>query len=113
MRLITFNFSAIQNVLPFIGKGVDTVWAYYATKDAVKFSEYKGHWPDFVLADTAVPQPDLTVDFRKILQPLILKMRILELESEKLTTLRDTLLPKLLSGELSVENLSPEPEATA
>lgn len=106
MRLITFDFSAIQNVLPFVGKDVDTVWAYYATKDAVKFSEYKGHWPDFVLADAVVPQANLTVHFRKILQPLISQMRILELESEKLAVLRDTLLPKLLSGELSVEALA-------
>lgn len=104
MRLITFDFSAIQNVLPFVGKGVDTVWAYYATKDIVKFSEYKGHWPDFVLADAVVPQSVLTVHFRKILHPLISQMRILELESEKLATLRDTLLPKLLSGELFVDD---------
>lgn len=106
MRLITFDFSAIQNVLPFVGKDVDTVWAYYATKDAVKFSEYKGHWPDFVLADAVVPRANLTVHFRKILQPLISQMRILELESGKLAVLRDTLLPKLLSGELSVEALA-------
>lgn len=111
MRLITFDFSAIQNVLPFVGKDVDTVWAYYATKDAVKFSEYKGHWPDFVLADAVVPQANLTVHFRKILQPLISQMRSLELESEKLAVLRDTLLPKLLSGELSVTATTAEAEA--
>lgn len=111
MRLITFNFSAIQNVLPFIGKGVDTIWAYYATKDRVKFSEYKGHWPDFVLADAVVPQLNLTVHFRKTLHPLISQMRILELESEKLATLRDTLLPKLISGELSVTEAAAEVEA--
>lgn len=111
MRLITFDFSAIQNVLPFVGKDVDTVWAYCATKDAVKFSEYKGHWPDFVLADAVVPQANLTVHFRRILQPLISQMRILELESEKLAVLRDTLLPKLLSGELSVTATTAEAEA--
>lgn len=111
MRLITFDFSAIQNVLPFVGKDVDTVWAYYATKGAVKFSEYKGHWPDFVLADAVVPQANLTVHFRKILQPLISQMRIIELESEKLAVLRDTLLPKLLSGELSVTAATAEAEA--
>jgi type I restriction enzyme S subunit len=111
MRLITFDFSAIQNVLPFVGKDVDTVWAYYATKDTVKFSEYKGHWPDFVLADAVVPQANLTVHFRKILQPLISQMRSLELESEMLAVLRDTLLPKLLSGELSVTAATAEAEA--
>jgi type I restriction enzyme S subunit len=108
MRLITFDFSAIQNVLPFIGKGVDTIWAYYATKDRVRFSEYKGHWPDFVLADAVIPQSDLTAHFRKVLHPLISQMRMLELESENLATFRDTLLPKLLSGELSVTDVTRE-----
>lgn len=110
MRLITFDFSAIQNVLPFVGKDVDTVWAYYATKDKVKFSEYKGHWPDFVLAEAVVPDSDLTRHFRKIVQPLVSQVRVLELESEQLTALRDTLLPKLLSGELSVADASGKTE---
>ena len=105
MRLITFDFSAIQNVLPFIGGTVDTIWAYYATKDKVKFSEYKGHWPDFVLIETVVPTRDLTIHFRKIIEPLVFQMRSLEQQSEQLAVLRDTLLPKLLSGELSVADL--------
>lgn len=105
MRLITFDFSAIQNVLPFIGGTVDTIWAYYATKDKIKFSEYKGHWPDFVLIETVVPTLDLTIHFRKVIEPLVFQMRSLEQQSEQLAVLRDTLLPKLLSGELSVAEL--------
>jgi type I restriction enzyme S subunit len=105
MRLITYSFSAIQNVLPFVGSGVDTLWAYYATEGRLSFSEYKGHWPDFVIQESVVPPRELTDAFGRLAQPLIAQMRNNEEESRTLATLRDTLLPKLLSGELSVSNL--------
>ena len=107
MRLITFPFSAIQNVLPFKGKGVDTVWVYYATKERVKFSEYKGHWPDFSIEKTIMPDTKLTMIFRDTVDPLIRQIRFNELQSQTLATLRDTLLPRLISGQLRL----PEAEA--
>lgn len=100
MRLITFDFSAIQNVLPFKGKDVDTVWAFYATKDRVKFSEYKGHWPDFVIEKIALPPSELTQRFRIVIDPLVQRIRSNELHAESLSSLRDTLLPRLISGQL-------------
>lgn len=103
MRLITFSFSAIQNVLPFVGKGVDTVWAYYATKDRIKFSEYKGHWPDFVIQELAMPALGLTAVFRTTIDPLVRQIRNNELIAQSLTSLRDTLLPRLISGKLRIE----------
>lgn len=100
MRLITFDFSAIQNVLPFVGLGVDTVWAFYATKDRVRFSEYKGHWPDFAIEKAVVPTDSLTMVFRDVVDPLMRSVRSNELQSQTLSTLRDTLLPRLISGQL-------------
>lgn len=100
MRLITHSFSAIQNVLPFVGSGVDTFWAYYATQGRLSFSEYKGHWPDFVLQESVAPPRELTKAFGKLAKPLVAQIRKNEEESRILVTLRDTLLPKLLSGEL-------------
>jgi type I restriction enzyme S subunit len=111
MRLITYSFSAIQNVLPFVGSGVDTLWAYYATKGRLSFSEYKGHWPDFVIQESAVPPRELTDAFGRLAKPLVAQMRNNEEESRTLATLRDTLLPKLLSGELSVAALQSKREA--
>lgn len=105
MRLICHNFSAIQNVLPFTGKKVDTVWAYFATKNRISFSEYKGHWPDFVIQKTAVPNPNLTNVFRETVEQMIKKTYQSELETITLTKLRDTLLPKLISGELRLDDV--------
>jgi type I restriction enzyme S subunit len=100
MRLITFPFSAIQNILPFRGNAVDTVWAFYATKDRLKFSEYKGHWPDFVIEKAVLPGREVTLCFRNVIDPLIRRMRLNEVQAETLATLRDTLLPRLISGQL-------------
>lgn len=107
MRLICFDFSAIQNVLPFKGRGVDTVWAFYATRDRVKFSEYKGHWPDFSIEKSVVPTESLTNAFRDVVDPLVRKMRLNDLQAQALSQLRDTLLPRLISGQLRL----PEAEA--
>ena len=102
MRLITHPFSAIQNVLPFTGKGVDTVWMYYATLDIQPFIEYKGHWPDFIINEIVLPPKELTTVFREWADPLVRMSRQIEHETSTLAQLRDTLLPKLLSGELRV-----------
>lgn len=107
MRLINYPFSAIQNVLPFKGSGVDTIWAFYATKDRISFSEYKGHWPDFAIEKAVVPNIELTQEFRNVVDPLVRRIRLNEIQSETLTTLRDTLLPRLISGQLRM----PEAEA--
>ena len=107
MRLISFPFSAIQNVLPFKGKEVDTIWAFYATKDRVKFSEYKGHWPDFAIEKAVLPDCEVTKSFRKAVDPLVRRVRLNEMKTETLAALRDTLLPRLISGQLRL----PETEA--
>ncbi len=105
MRLITYSFSAIQNVLPFVGSGVDTFWAYYATEGRLSFSEYKGHWPDFVIQESVVPPRELTDAFGILAKLLVAKMRNNDEESRTLAMLRDTLLSKLLSGELNLTDL--------
>lgn len=102
MRLINFPFSAIQNVLPFIGKELPTIWVYFATIGKQSFVEYKGHWPDFVIHELAVPAENLAKDFAKITSTYLKQIWENERESLSLTQLRDTLLPKLISGELRV-----------
>jgi type I restriction enzyme S subunit len=108
MRLICFDFSAIQNVLPFIGKGVDTVWAFYATKDRIKFSEYKGHWPDFAIEKAVVPSVDLALKFRSTVDPFVTSVRNNELQIKTLALLRDSLLPRLISGRINLAEAATE-----
>lgn len=44
-------------------------------------------------------------DFENVLKPILSEQEILEDESHRLATLRDTLLPKLMSGELKVNDI--------
>jgi type I restriction enzyme S subunit len=102
MRLIPYSFSANQNVLPFVGLEVDTLWSYYATRDRLSFSEYKGHWPDFIIQEAVVPNREATEMFGERVKALFTRIFGNEEQSRTLAELRDTLLPKLLSGEVRV-----------
>ena len=103
MRLIAFPFSAIQNVLPFIGNGIETKWIYYATVDIQEFISYKGHWPDFIINKVCVPNRALDKKYGQVIDPFIHKMNHIENEKSTLNDLRDSLLPKLLSGQIRLK----------
>ncbi|HHV6964233.1 TPA: restriction endonuclease subunit S, partial [Haemophilus influenzae] len=55
MRLISYDFSAIQNVFAFKGKECNLYWLYLATLGKQEFVEYKGHFPDFLIKEIIVP----------------------------------------------------------
>jgi len=103
-RLVTFDFSCIQNVIPYIGTNeYPTVFVYYLTKGKIKMSDYKGHWPEFTAQKFVVPPPELATEFSGKIQPLIETIHKNKVESQTLSTLRDLLLPKLMSGEIRVK----------
>ena len=52
-----------------------------------------------------VPTDDELIDFHNVAAPMFAKIKDNQIESENLTVLRDTLLPKLMSGELDVSNI--------
>ena len=102
MRLVYFPFSVIQNVLPFVGNDLETIWVFYATYNIQSFIEYKGHWPDFVIKKIVVPNIFLTREFSRMVHPLLKTTWANECESNTLIAIRDTLLPKILSGDLGI-----------
>lgn len=53
-----------------------------------------------------VPTDDELIDFHSVAAPMFAKIKANQTESEKLTAVRDTLLPKLMSGELDVSDIS-------
>ena len=57
------------------------------------------------------PPVQVAVEFGLLAGVALNQIKALDEEARTLASLRDTLLPKLLSGELSVENVSPQPEA--
>ena len=61
--------------------------------------------PEVVIATRAVrPKDELIAEFSRVASPLLSKVAQNDRESRTLTTLRDTLLPRLISGELQLKN---------
>jgi type I restriction enzyme S subunit len=104
MRLIYYPFSAIQNVLPFVGNGINTIWLHYATLGKQTFTEYKGHWPDLIRQQICVPNMRLDDRFSDTVTPILWKMWCCLEENDTLGSIRDSLLPRLISGELKVKD---------
>lgn len=52
-----------------------------------------------------VPTDDELIDFHSVAAPMFAEIKANQIESENLTAVRDTLLPKLISGELDVSNI--------
>jgi type I restriction enzyme, S subunit len=60
---------------------------------------------DFEKAKVLVPTDDLLKSFHQKAEPLFRHKHLLQRQSERLKQIRDILLPRLISGKLSVENL--------
>lgn len=102
MRLIHFDFSAIQNVFAFKGQNVNIYWLYLATLGKQKFVEYKGHFPDFLIKQIVVPPKELTEIFGNIVKDSFSKIALNLNTNEKLAKTRDLLLPKLLNKDIEL-----------
>ena len=60
------------------------------------------------LEPVVIPSEDALLSFQVIIDKLQMKLQMNGSESQKLATLRDTLLPKLMSGELNVNEVEKE-----
>jgi type I restriction enzyme S subunit len=68
-------------------------------------------WPDFANYSVVIPPPELRQAFADMVSPLYDQIIANLHQSRTLAALRDTLLPKLLSGELSVAAIAARMEA--
>jgi type I restriction enzyme S subunit len=57
----------------------------------------------FLTMNVVIPSKSVVDHFSKLVQPLLARMNRAREESQTLTALRDTLLPKLISGDLRVD----------
>ena len=60
------------------------------------------NWSDISSFKVALPPKPIAAAFTRIIQPMLDRIHANLHQSRTLATLRDTLLPKLLSGELSL-----------
>lgn len=96
------DFDISQNVIPLRGRSRPTIWVYYAIQGKQVFQEYRRHWSELIVKPVIYPTNDLCEQYSETVLKMIFLKENLERENKTLSELRDTLLPKLLSGELSV-----------
>ncbi|OOF82469.1 hypothetical protein BKG97_00280 [Rodentibacter caecimuris] len=84
------------------GEETDIYWTYLATYGKQEFTEYKGHFPDFLIKAIVVPTIELTELFGKIVKESFSKIAINDIENSFLTKIIDKLLSKLLNEEIKV-----------
>ena len=90
--------------------GYGDYFTYYSLREATAQLQQRTHGTvfdtitteTFKTLDCIFPTPKITVAFDRLVEPLLGRIRANLHQSRTLATLRDTLLPKLLSGELSV-----------
>ena len=107
---VTTN-QGFKSVVP--NSNVGTAFVYYFLKNALPtienmasgstFKEISGSVMRTVPA--IIPDDDSLQEFSEFCMPLFQQQRILEAENRSLSALRDSLLPKLMSGELDVSGL--------
>lgn len=100
-------FDISMNVIPLKGIDRPTLWTYYAIKDKQTFQEYRRHWMELAVKDVVVAPQEICNQFSLIASALHVKMESNSWQANTLATLRDTLLPRLISGQLRL----PEAEA--
>src|SRR5690606_16426670 len=62
------------------------------------------HWPYMARYSLALPPQSLAAAFNGLVEPLFERMRASVFESRTLVELRDALLPRLMSGEVSARS---------
>lgn len=90
--------------------GARGYYTYYATRELVSQLQQFAHGSVFSTINRAtfqsvqvvVPRSEVIEEFEDLVDPMMQRIRQNLLESKSLFTLRDTLLPKLISGELRV-----------
>ena len=101
-HLVIEPFDIAPNVIPLQGEEFDSYWTYYAIRDLQQFQEYRRHWRELKVKEVVTPNYELDELFAEFIKPLIIKINKNRNENLTLSQLRDTLLPKLISGEIQI-----------
>lgn len=101
-HLVIEPFDIAPNVIPLQGAEFDSYWTYYAIRDLQSFQEYRRHWSELKVKELVTPNNDVDQVFANAIKPLIMQINKNRKQNLMLSQLRDTLLPKLISGEIAI-----------
>lgn len=105
LRLLKQAADVGPNVIPMIStefKGISTVWIYFALLGKQKMQEYRRHWMEFREKEITWVDEVAQRNFLSIATPILEKTISAEKENKYLQSLRDALLPELMSGRIRV-----------
>ena len=92
-------------------------WRDVALGDCIEMSDAtyspKEDWPFINYLDTGSLTRGRRLEFSSLTEPLVAKRHVVSEESETLSTLRDTLLPQLISGRIRIQDAEKLVEAAA
>ena len=99
-----------QGFKSVIPKKCGTAYIYYFLKTNTPEIESKASGSTFKEASGSlmkslpiiIPPDEVEKEFNKLVNPMFHQQSLLEKESRRLATLRDTLLPKLMSGQIKL-----------
>lgn len=95
-------FDISQNVIPISGNDRNTLWVFYAVRDQQSFQEYRRHWKELIAKKVIIAPHSLCDEFQKVVTPFHELLESNYRQKRELSQMRDTLLPKLISGERSI-----------
>ena len=110
-----------QSCYGLLGKAGDAYFTYFSTTRLVEQLKQRAHGSvfDTITQDTfsgvmvSYPTREMIAAFEVSVEPLMLRLRENLLHSGTLATLRDTLLPRLISGQLRLPEAMAETEEAA
>jgi len=106
MQLMVRPFSVGPNVIPFDSKNeVPVQFLFYLINSLVKTREYKRHWNELISKSVVLPIKELQLEFSKKIIPFFEAIEQYKNKNSNLRKTRDLLLPKLMSGEIDVEEM--------
>ena len=107
MQLMITPFSLGPNVVPFIAKGEMPIsYLFFGVSNLVETREYKRHWTELNNKEVAIGDSDTRERFSDFTTLIFEQIEILRQKNQNLRQTRDLLLPKLISGEIDVSELS-------
>ena len=105
MQMLVEDFSIGPNVIPITSDNVPIAFLYYLIDSLIETKEYKRHWNDLIAKKVILPSKALTLEFSQKITPLMAMVNHLKHKNQTLKQTRDLLLPRLISGEIDVEDM--------
>jgi type I restriction enzyme S subunit len=114
MQLLVTPFSIGPNTVAFKAKGsINIYYLFELVRDLTRTREYKRHWNDLMSKEVLVAPVALAASYAEVVKPLFQLQEHLQRQNRNLREQRDLLLPRLISGELSVSTAERELETAA